>query len=100
MFCGECGSAIAPGQKFCGGCGVAIAGAVAPPPSLPSMNQPASSPGNNSPMSAWYWRLTNEQRIFMWIVSGLLVPFYGVGLIPLAVLTFIRLGSAANVGRG
>lgn len=100
MFCGQCGSAIAPGQKFCGGCGVATGGAVAPPPSLPSSNESTSSHGNSSPMSAWYWRLTNEQRIFIWVVSGLLVLFYGVGLVPLAILTFIRLGSTANAGRG
>ena len=41
----------------------------------------------------WYYSNTTGQRKFLWILSVVLVPVYGIGLIPLALLIYIKLGN-------
>lgn len=94
MFCSQCGNASKADQKFCANCGAAASGFAPPPATVGRDEAQGRNAGHVSgPLALWYWRLTEGQRIFAWSVSALLVLFYGVGLIPLAVLTFARLGS-------
>ena len=41
----------------------------------------------------WYNNITPWQRYFLWILSLLLVVVYGIGLIPLALLIYLKLGN-------
>ncbi|MDR2712495.1 MAG: hypothetical protein LBB91_05215 [Clostridiales bacterium] len=41
----------------------------------------------------WYNSMTPMQVKFLWIVSFLLVFIYGIGLIPLALLIYLKLGN-------
>ena len=41
----------------------------------------------------WYNSMTPMQVKFLWIVSFLLVFLYGIGLIPLALLIYLKLGN-------
>ena len=43
----------------------------------------------------WYYSNTTGQRKFFWILSILLVFLFGIGLIPLALLIYIKLGDEA-----
>jgi len=45
----------------------------------------------------WYNGITPWQRNFLWIVSILLIACYGIGLIPLALLIYLKLGNQRNV---
>lgn len=43
-------------------------------------------------MKNWYQNMNKNQKIFVYLVSVALVLFYGVGLLPLAVLIYLQLG--------
>lgn len=44
----------------------------------------------------WYTNMTKPQRVFVYIVSVLLIPAYGLGLVPLALLIYIQLGNSTK----
>ncbi len=43
-------------------------------------------------MKNWYQNMNKNQKIFVYLVSVALVLFFGVGLLPLAVLIYLQLG--------
>jgi hypothetical protein len=40
----------------------------------------------------WYEEINKNQKIFIYVVSILLVGFFGIGLLPLAILIYLELG--------
>ena len=46
----------------------------------------------NNKLQSWYNGVTVGQRKFLWIISFLLVPVWGIGLVPLAILIYLKLG--------
>ena len=40
----------------------------------------------------WYEEINKNQKIFVYVVSTVLVGVFGVGLLPLAVLIYLELG--------
>ena len=48
---------------------------------------------NKTMLQNWYNSMTPMQVKFLWIVSFLLVFLYGIGLIPLALLIYLKLGN-------
>ncbi len=49
---------------------------------------------NTGFLQKWYNGMTYGQRLFVWIVSGMLIFIYGVGLIPLSILIYCKLGTS------
>ncbi|CAE6858839.1 hypothetical protein R75471_00057 [Paraburkholderia domus] len=43
-------------------------------------------------MKTWYSNITKAQKTFLFTISVLLILVYGIGLIPLALLTYLQLG--------
>ena len=43
-------------------------------------------------MKNWYKNMPKGQKIFVWLVSAALVFVYLVGLVPVAILTYLELG--------
>jgi hypothetical protein len=43
-------------------------------------------------MKNWYKSIKKGQKIFLYLVSVALVPAFGTGLLPLAVLIYLELG--------
>jgi hypothetical protein len=50
----------------------------------------------NKAMSNWYKNMPKGQKIFVYLVSTALVVVYGIGLIPLTTLIYLKLGQSAN----
>jgi len=46
----------------------------------------------NSKLQTWYNDITVGQRTFLWILSVLLIPLFGIGFVPLALLIYLKLG--------
>ncbi|MBH0040434.1 hypothetical protein [Pseudoalteromonas sp. SWN166] len=44
----------------------------------------------------WYYGITKGQKIFIYLVSTALVPVFGIGLLPLAILIYLELGLRGN----
>ena len=49
--------------------------------------------GKPTMLQNWYNSITPWQRKFLWILSILLILVYGIGLIPLALLIYLKLGN-------
>ena len=47
-------------------------------------------------LQLWYNYNTPGQRLFLWIVSVLLIFAFGIGLIPLILFIYLELGRRAN----
>lgn len=45
-------------------------------------------------MKKWYNNLTPKQLIFLYIISVVLIVPYGIGLVPLALLIYLKLGNS------
>lgn len=45
-------------------------------------------------MNDWYKNMTKNQKNFVYLVSAALVLVFGIGLVPLAILIYLELGSA------
>ena len=41
----------------------------------------------------WYCGMRKSQKIYVYIISILLIPIYGIGLILLAILVYLKLGA-------
>jgi hypothetical protein len=46
-----------------------------------------------SGLQGWYSSMRKSQKIYVYAISILLIPIYGIGLIMLAVLFYLKLGS-------
>jgi hypothetical protein len=44
-------------------------------------------------MQNWYDSTNKNQKILMWTISSVLILVYGIGLAPLALLTYLHLGT-------
>ncbi len=47
-------------------------------------------------MKNWYKKMTKGQKIFVYLVSTALVIFWGIGLLPLAILIYLQLGEGGT----
>lgn len=47
-------------------------------------------------MNNWYKNMPKGQKIFVYFISTALVVVYGIGLIPLTALIYLKLGQRAN----
>lgn len=46
-----------------------------------------------SGLQRWYSSMCKSQKIYVYAISILLIPIYGIGLLMLAVLFYLKLGS-------
>lgn len=53
---------------------------------------------NTGTIQKWYNNMTKAQRMYVYIVSCLLIFVYGIGLIPLSVLIYCKLGTRKSNG--
>ena len=49
-------------------------------------------------MKSWYKNLAKAQKIFIYVIVTVLVPVYGIGVLPLAVLIYLELGLRGGNG--
>jgi len=49
-------------------------------------------------MKIWYKTLAKTQKIYIYVIVTALVPFYGIGALPLAVLIYLELGLRGGNG--
>ena len=47
-------------------------------------------------MKNWYKNMVKGQKIFVWLVSAAFLGVYFIGLLPLAVLTYLELGERSH----
>ncbi|SAL50819.1 hypothetical protein AWB73_05289 [Caballeronia turbans] len=47
-------------------------------------------------MKNWYKSITRGQKIFLYVLSSVLVLVYAVGLVPLLLLIYLELGNSSN----
>ncbi|MGF6921710.1 hypothetical protein [Paraburkholderia sp. 40] len=57
-----------------------------------AVNKRAINRPSAETMKNWYANITNGQKVFLYLVSSLLILVYGLGLIPLVVLIYLQLG--------
>lgn len=43
-------------------------------------------------INVWYENMPKWQKVFVYFIAVVLVPFYGIGLFPLALLIYLELG--------
>ena len=47
-------------------------------------------------LQKWYNHMNRQQRMFLWIVSFCLIPIWLIGVIPLCILIYCKLGMNKN----
>jgi len=47
-------------------------------------------------LNNWYMGMTKGQKILVYVISCGLVPFFGIGLAPLALLLYLQLGMSGK----
>ena len=53
---------------------------------------PSIDDENCSAIQKWYNNMSENQRLFLYILSILTIPFFGVGIITLCILIYCKLG--------
>lgn len=53
---------------------------------------PSIDDENCSAIQKWYNNMKENQRLFLWILSIITIPFFGLGIIPLCILIYCKLG--------
>ena len=51
---------------------------------------------NMSALNAWYDGMTGAQKVFVYVISLLLVLAWGAGLVPLCILIYLQLGTSGR----
>jgi hypothetical protein len=55
--------------------------------------------GNGSSLADWYSSTSSNERVLYFLVSCVLILFYGIGLIPLFVLIYLEAGERDRISR-